>query len=288
VTAGGAAILLLLLGVIPFPSGFRAPGVLQTTQRTMVANATAGQVTAFLVQSGMAVKRGQPLLQLQNRELELELANARAKLAEINARLLKAMSDESADIAPLQNLRQSAQERLQKFTTDSEQLTVRALHDGFWVAPGIEGYSGRWLSRGSDLGVLVNPQSFEFTATVMQEDVEALFARGIRSASVRLNGDAATPIAITEWRVIPGEQNVLPSAALGWKGGGEVPVSVTDDNAGKTVEPFFAVLGKVASQTDVMLLDGRSGKIRFALAPEPLLPRWSRRLWQLLQKRYQI
>ena len=36
------------------------------------------------------------------------------------------------------------------------------------------------------------------------------------------------------------------------------------------------------------LLDGRSGEIRFKLAPEPLLPRWIRSLWQLFQKRYQI
>jgi hypothetical protein len=41
-------------------------------------------------------------------------------------------------------------------------------------------------------------------------------------------------------------------------------------------------------QADLALLDGRSGKIRFDLEPEPLLPRWMRRLWQLLQKRYQL
>jgi hypothetical protein len=38
----------------------------------------------------------------------------------------------------------------------------------------------------------------------------------------------------------------------------------------------------------IALLHGRSGKIRFDLDPEPLLPRWLRRLYQLLQKRYQI
>jgi hypothetical protein len=36
------------------------------------------------------------------------------------------------------------------------------------------------------------------------------------------------------------------------------------------------------------LLDGRSGEIRFDLPAEPLLPRWTRQLRQLLQKRYQI
>jgi hypothetical protein len=36
------------------------------------------------------------------------------------------------------------------------------------------------------------------------------------------------------------------------------------------------------------LLHGRAGKIRFNLEPEPLLPRWLRRLQQLLQKRYRL
>jgi hypothetical protein len=36
------------------------------------------------------------------------------------------------------------------------------------------------------------------------------------------------------------------------------------------------------------LLHGRSGKIRFDLDPEPLLPRWIRRVRQLLQQRYQV
>jgi hypothetical protein len=36
------------------------------------------------------------------------------------------------------------------------------------------------------------------------------------------------------------------------------------------------------------LLHGRSGVIRFDLPAEPLLPRWLRRLGQLLQVRYQL
>jgi len=138
------------------------------------------------------------------------------------------------------------------------------------------------------MGLLIDPGSFEFAATVMQEDVDALFAEGIRGASVRLNGDAGKKISVGQWRVLPGEQNILPSPALGWKGGGEVPVAVADQNASRAAEPFFEVLGKLDAPAGVELLDGRSGKIRFALKPEPLLSHWFRRFWQLVQKRYQI
>jgi putative peptide zinc metalloprotease protein len=87
--------------------------------------------------------------------------------------------------------------------------------------------------------------------------------------------------------VVPGGQDILPSAALGWAAGGEIPVSATDQQGNRSVEPFFEVIGKLDSPA-AALFDGRSGRISFQLEPEPLLPRWLRGFWQLLQKRYQI
>lgn len=288
VTVGALAVLLILLGVVPFPHSFRAPGVVKAAERTQVANETAGRIEALLVKPGATVHRGQPLLRLQNHELELELVAARARLEEINARLLKATKEQSADVKPLSQLRDSINAQLEKLARDTEHLVLTARHDGAWVAPGIEDFVGRWMPRGSDFGLLANPASFEFAATVMQEDVDAVLAQKVRRADVRLYGDADTKLLVQDWRVIPGGQRVLPSAALGWRGGGEVPVALEDNQANRAAEPFFAVVGKLKDNPDVALLDGRTGKIRFQLEAEPLLPRWFRRLWQLFQKRYQI
>ncbi|MEI7533481.1 MAG: biotin/lipoyl-binding protein [Verrucomicrobiae bacterium] len=289
VTAGIAVVLIVLLAVVPFPYSFRAPGIVIATQRTQIANETAGEVAELLVPSGSVVKRGQPLLRLKNSELSLQLADTRAHLDEINARLLQAMNKDSADITPLTSLRDAVGDVLKKLSEDSENLTVRARHDGVWVAPGVEDYIGRWLPRGEGLGLLANPAAFEFAATVREEDVNALFAKKIYGAKVRLYGEAGRKISVAHWRVIPGGQHVLPSAALGWSAGGEVPVAMDDNSQGnKSAEPFFKVLGDLDSSNGAALLDGRSGKISFKLEPQPLLPRWTRSLWQLLQKRYQI
>ena len=288
VAAGGAAVVLVLLCVVPFPNSFRAPGVVKAMERTQVANETAGTVEALIAKPGDTVKRGQPLLKLRNRELELELAAARSKLEEVNARLLKAMKDESADVKPLSQLRDSVDAQIAKLSADTEHLTIVARHDGVWVAPGVEDFTGRWVPRGSDLGMLVNPAAFEFSATVMQEDVDAVFAQKVPHADVRLDGDVATELPVRDWRVIPGGQQTLPSAALGWRAGGEVSVAQGDNQPNKAAEPFFAVIGKLDSDGKVSLLDGRLGKIRFELPAEPLMQRWTRRLWQLFQKRYHI
>ena len=289
VTAGLAAGLVVLLAVVPFPHSFRAPGVVMASQRMVLANQTAGRVTSLLARPGNPVQAGQPLLQLQNTELELALVAAGARLDEVNARLLQAMKEDSAGIAPLARLHDSINDQLAKLKADTDHLTVRAPYAGFWVSPTMEDRRESWLERGSNLGQLVNSNSFQFVATVMEEDANPLFDSHLRGAEVRLHGNAGTALFVTNWKVVPGGQHHLPSAALGWAAGGEVPVATENNDQGsRTAEPFFEVRGDLRASGNIALLDGRSGWIRFQLAPEPLLPRWMRSLWQLLQKRYEI
>jgi putative peptide zinc metalloprotease protein len=189
------------------------------------------------------------------------------------------------------SLQDAVSAQLKTFTRDSDNLTVRALHDGVWVAPEIDDTVGRWMTRGTDLGLLANLADFNFEATVTEDDARNLFGKKIYYANVRLWGDAATKLPVAEWRVIPGGQNTLPSPALGWAAGGDIPVSTDNsqqDQGTRSAEPFFEVIGKLDPKNYVGLFDGRSGRINFKLQAEPLLPRWFRSLWQLLQKRYQI
>ncbi len=288
VTCALAATVLVFLQLVPFPHHFRAPGVVRARERTEISSDSAGMVETMIAKPGARVVRGQPLLRMSNREMELELAQTAARAQEVRARLLKAQKDETADIKPLLQSQAAVAERLMKLRADAAALTIRARHDGVWVAPGIEDYLGRWLPRGSNLGLLVNPSVYEFVATVLQEDADRVFARQRPGAEVRLIGDASETMAVNEWRVIPGEQRVLPSSALGMRGGGEVPIAADDEHGTKSAEPYFKVIGKLPASPEIALFDGCSGKIRFNLQPEPLLTRWARRLWQLLQKRYQL
>jgi putative peptide zinc metalloprotease protein len=247
---------------------------------------TAGEVAELLSKPGSRVKAGQALVQLRNRELELDLVHSSARAEEIEARILKATKEETADLSALRQTKAAIGERLAKLREDVANLTVVARHDGTWIAPGIQDYVGRWLTRGSNLGLVVNSDAFEFQATVLQEDADALFAKRPPGAEVRLRDSVGTVLNVAAWSVLPGEQRILPSAALGWRGGGDVPVDVNDERGNKAAEPYFKVIA--ALPQNAVVYDGSSGKIRFDLSSEPLLPRGFRRLWQLLQKRYQM
>lgn len=283
-----AAAVVAFLGVVPLPYHFRAPGVLEANQWSLVINGTMGRVEQVLVAPGSTVKQGQPLMQLSNRELELELLGARSAHAELDARIRQALDKEIANLRPLQAKLAATQKRIAQVQTDLAALTVRARNDGVWVSPQAAEMIGRWTPRGTTLGMVVNPAGFEFTATVLQEDVNRLFTRQFPHAEVRMHGQAGTVMQVGQLRVVPAEQVSLPSPALGWGAGGEVPVAADDPQGRKAAEPFFSVRGSVVTSADIALLHGRSGKIRFDLPPEPLLPRWMTELRQLLQKRYQL
>ena len=317
VSAALAAVIVLFLQFVPFPNSFRAQGLLQAHERMEVLNEAAGFVDKIIATPGAQVKKDQPLVQFRNLELELELASTRAKYDEVQARLRQAMQEATPNLKPLNRLLESTTNQLRKLESDQRSLLVRARQDGIWVAPHVDEFLGRWLQRGSPLGLLINSNAFEFRATVKQEDADALFGRTVPNAEIRLYGQASRSIAVQKWKVIPGEQQNLPSPALGWHGGGEMAVSPQDPQGRKVTEPFFEVVAEVAAPegrdgalrrpsdassqgndrtaqravpttTAACLLDGRSGKIRFALEPEALLPRWIRRLEQMFQKRYQL
>ena len=283
-----AAVLVGFLQFVPLPCYFRASGVLQARQWSQLIPETAGQVAKILAQPGQRVTAGQPLIRLENQELALRLAEAKAVLQEVDARWRAAVQRDAASLKPLASRRESAQKLIERLQADQENLIVRARHDGIWVAPGIEDFQQRWVKRGMALGLVVNPAAFEFSATVLQEDVDRIFRRHFETTEVRLLGQTGEVLPIKELKVVPGEQRVLPSPALGWMAGGDVAINMSDKEGRTAKEPFFSVIGQVAGGNDVALLHGRTGKIRFRLDNQPLLPRWVRRLSQLMQQRFKF
>ncbi|MCL5098748.1 MAG: hypothetical protein M1608_14700 [Candidatus Omnitrophica bacterium] len=280
--------LFVFFEFVPFPHHFRAPGLLEAKEKSEVVNETAGTMATLLAKPGKWVTAGQPLAQFQNHELDLQIEASQARMHETEAMWRRAMQTNVANIKPVLQRLDSDREQLKLFQDEQKTLTVRAPQDGVWAAPELKEFVGRWLPRGSSLGLVINPKSFYFTATIAQTEVNRLFASEIRGADVRLRGQAGEELPVGELEIIPAGLKTLPSAALGWHAGGEVPVSPTDPQGRQAIEPFFEVKAALKQVAGVSFVHGRSGKIRFDLAPEPLFQQWYRRLRQMLQKRYQI
>ncbi|WP_432822663.1 biotin/lipoyl-binding protein [Trichloromonas sp.] len=289
ITLTGLSLGLLLLAVVPVPSGFRAPGVLEAKTYLRVANDTPGQLVEILAPSGVPVEPGQPLLRLENPELNLEIKMVSAQLTELLALRKQSLASEGdAESALLKKRLEALEQRLQRLGQRQQSLVVSAREAGTWVAPESRELLGTWLSRGAPLGVILSPAAFRFSAVVSQEEAANLFAGNIRGeAEVRLSGQGGLSLRVDSYEFIPFQHEKLPSAALGWLAGGEVPVSGKDSSGLQTVEPFFQIYAELAPLEGTALYHGQSGQVRFSLHGEPLLTQWARKLRQLLQRRYQ-
>jgi putative peptide zinc metalloprotease protein len=289
VVVSTAVLLILLLQVIPYPVRFRAPGVLQAKQFTVVINESAGYITEVLAEPGQKVKLGDPLVRLADPELKFEFKAAHAQRSEARIMRRRAMEMEPADIQPLSERLEAIEKRIEQLQQRQDTLIVRARQDGEWIAPRLHDQIGRWLHRGVMLGQIIDDSAFVFRAVVNRREESQLSSDEIRDIEIRFPGQAGTriPIDLAAFQVIPAAQTTLPSAALGWTGGGTIAVDLSDPSGMRTTELFFEIRADVPN-ADAALLHGRAGSMRLELPGKPILSQCIRRLRQLLQERYQI
>lgn len=288
VCAGSLVAVILFFGVLPFPNRFRAPGILEAVNYIRVINATDGYMEELTVPSGREVKEGTALLRLSNRELELEIKKAEGQKEEILAMHKLAMSRQTADLKTLDQQLMVIENKLKNFQKQKGDLIVKARQKGIWAAPSAKELVGTWVAKGTVLGEIVDQGKFRFSSVVSQDDAAHLFVDKITKAEVRLFGQAEKNIKVNDYTIIPFQSEKLPSAALGWYAGGEVAVSPTDKSGLKASEPFFLIHAMVDFTEGALFHQGKSGKLRFTMRPEPLLWQWLRKFRQLIQKRYQI
>jgi putative peptide zinc metalloprotease protein len=287
-SGAAAAVLVAAIGVLPFPNNFRAPGVIEAERFAEIFAPADGFIETVVANTAAHTPADAQLVRMRNPELEISIRQVRAQRRELEARQAEALDRSPATVEPLRQRMAAIDERLRNLEQQQAALDVRAGLDGIWVAPHSEDWLGAWAERGTALGQIVNPEAFRFSAVVSQEEAASLFSEGIAQAEVRLAGQAGTAIPVTIQRIVPAQQNELPTAALGWRGGGDVAVSAEDPSGRMTAEPFFQVLAAMEPADGAMLLHHRSGQIRFELAPQPLLQQWWRKVLQLVQKRYRI
>ncbi len=280
--------ILAFLQLVPFPSHFRAPGVLQAKHRSEIYASAPGVITEVLVRSGANVEAGQTLVRLVNPELEQEHQRAEAGRAEVEARMLAAMDQDPSVMKPLTFQLESAEKVLERVRQQRADLEIKAPHAGVWVSPQMDQRLQTWIPQGAPLGLLLATDTFIFTATVNQDDANRLFDQDLTTAEVRLFGQVGTVLAVADLEIIQGDRRQLPSAAIGWQAGGEVATAMDDSQGRRALQSFYEVRGDVANADAVSAYHGHAGKMRFFVGNEALLPRAMRRLRQLLQKRYQI
>lgn len=285
VTASLVAAPIILLGVVPFPHWFSVPGVLQSEGYELIFSGAPGVLVETVAVSGDRVEKGAVLVRLENPEMDIQWRAALAEEAEALAVERQALQAGGEGHLAASERVLAVQQRKEHLAALRAALEIRAPSAGVWISPNIGQLGGRWLPRGAVIGELVDPERVRFSGVVTQDDASFLFHERIRATGVRLRGDADRRIGVRVAAILQAEKRRLPSAGLGFMGGGDIAVRSDDQEGTTATESFFELRAELEPAADVALLHGRSGKLRCWLPPEPLLSQWTRKFRQVLQKR---
>lgn len=282
---GSFAVLSLFLALVPMPHHFFAHGVVEADVSRQIYTEAGGYLQEIVARPGSAVKAGDVLVRFTDPLMPYKIQHSEAQVTEAQ-NLLDSLTDASRiALQSAHTQLDAARAALNDMRDQQKRLDVRAPVDGIWVAPLLSDDFGCWMARGSILGEVIQPDHFHFTAVVQQDASADLFSGTLRSALVRLRGQSGRAIPTSDLRVVPSQQRVLPSAALGWVGGGDIETDSKDTTGLHAKNPFFIVSAELHPSPRVVLAQRRSGEIRFATTWEPLLTQALRRLHQIFQER---
>ena len=278
------------IAVVPLPQRVRLPGVVQAHHGMVLYTETPGRLVELAARHGQTLRAGELIARLSNPDLELAITTTRLQVAEHEALARQALLRAPADVAPLERRIADLRQRLAELEGLAQRLEFRAAQDGEWVAPGLHERVDAWIERGQSLGEVVDRSRLRFSAVLSQPEAAELFSLRDLHGELRLVTQPGQTLEVGELTLLPYRRERLVSPALGFFGGGDVPVRADDASGTTTTEPFFEMHAEFADprQAAAAAYQGLSGVLRLELPSRPLLTRATTALRQLLQTRYDL
>jgi putative peptide zinc metalloprotease protein len=282
-----AVVAVLLLGLlVPLPLRTQTEGVVWLPDQALVRAGVNGSFQRWLVEPGTQVSKGTALLMMDDPQLVSELAVARAKVAEAEARY---SVEQFADPVQAQVLLQQLEyERssLERVNERHAHLVVYSEVDGVLTVPKAQDMSGQYFKKGELLGYLMDPEQLVARVAVAQENIDLVRTR-FKAVELRFADAIADTYQVSVLREIPSALNELPTAALSPNGGGKIPVDPNDSEGLKTLDRVFFVDLSLPLEAIPSAFGGRV-YVRFDHIGEPLLSQLYRRVRQLFLSRFHV
>jgi putative peptide zinc metalloprotease protein len=284
-TALVAALLFLLIGVIPFPVKVNAEAIIQPKNKAVLYTKTPGFVKQIVARDGQRLKKGDVILVCRSEELAGNIERLTNLAAAADARYRGALATDMA-MARVEELNLKAQ--LKDLETNRQrykELTIRSPIDGYLVAPDIEQLTGRFLPEGQELFTVQETDTLEARGTVEQGDAQLLFRNlGNASAEVKLVSRFDDTLSAKNLHVFNGAEQELPHPSLSPVGGGTVPVDPKDESGKKAAIPQFELRADIANPGSVYM-PGQRAYVKATVDKKPLYWHWYRDFLQVIQAR---
>ena len=280
---GILAGFFLLVGVFPVPHNTLAHGVVWLPDQARVRAKTGGFVSSVLVRNGEYVEPGRTLVILEDSAL---LADRQALESQLERATTQRFAAMFVDAERAQKLEREI-ERLRGDLRRAEQkiadLEIRSRVSGRLVMPLQDDLVGTFVNQGSTLGYVFEAEQIAVRAAVPEYDA-ALVRQDTRSIAVRISDRPEEPVVAQLVRDVPAATQILPSPALGDRGGGVLVTDSADPDGVRAIEPV--VLFDLALQDRNLERAGGRAWVRFEHSAKPLASQWYRRMRQVFLQQF--
>ncbi len=292
---------LIGIGFVPLPAHVYCPLEVQARHADSVYVAVDGILEKVFVHPGDQVAEGQPLAQLRNIDVDIEIADLTGKRNVFTAQLqgLSRVSLDnrraSSQINPLTEALAGTEEQLAQREGDRKDLLLTAPRAGAVLPPPVVEKRGdddthlpTWygspfdpqnigaqLKIGTELCKIGNPKSLEARLVIDQGDVEFVLAGQKVAIMLDQTADYVYTNCVIE-RVSTEDLKISPSH-LSSLNGGTLPTKMDPSGVARPLNPIFEAVVPLPEQDPNGLLRlGLVGSAKISTAPRTL---WER-LWR--------
>lgn len=284
---GFGLILVLGLLFVPVPDYRRLDGVVEAAHLARVFVPVTGQLLQTPLTSGDRVAKGDVIAVFDNAELVLEKDGILARLQGAEARLTQGLSQQSTETAAVEAEISTLRQSLGVLDQQMQDLTILSPQDGVWVSKQLTGQTGNWISRGAEIGMVIDDRNYVFQGVLRQETADGLGGVAPQDMTVKIEGARETTYAVAQVQILPYSRKDLPSVALTPLAGGANAISTEDPKTAKAVERFFLLTATIGGDL-ARDLNGRAGWLRLSLPAKPIAQQILRNLQQFFQRRYKL
>jgi len=274
------------LFLLPMPLSTYAEGVVWLPEQAKIRAKTEGFIKHIRIQPNKWVKSDDILIEMDDPLLKSKKKILLYRIDELKAQYKASWIKDRVQAQILQEQIDTAYAQLSQITDRLDELTIRSPVDGVFVIHGAKDLQDSFLHKGDLVAYVVKYPVTTIRTVVTQDDI-GLVRERTENVQVRLaeNIKALYPAKIT--REVPAASYMLPSSALGFSGGGKIPVDPSSDKGDRAFEPVFQIELEFPLEADARNL-GERVYVRFNLGTEPLAWQWFRLGRQLFLRQFSV
>jgi putative peptide zinc metalloprotease protein len=181
----------------------------------------------------------------------------------------------------------AATEDLQRARERNDALVIHSPRDGIFIVPLEQDQPGRFVRKGEVIAFVTNPEDHTRVRAAVSQDDIGLIREYVRKVDVRAVGWNSRSFPSTVAREVHGGTYQLPTAALGFTGGGSFATDPRDGEGRRTLERVFEIEINLPPEGSTEYLGTRM-YVRFDHGFEPLGFQAWRALRQLFLRRFGV